>query len=474
MTINLKEIRVFDTDNIKLDKINYNFDQLIVNGGGPKGYNGPNGNVGPQGFQGVQGYQGPRGFQGVQGPSASSATTNWDAVAQNLTSATIAATLFSKHPDAADISSSYAAAIPLFPAVVGAGYVLGDNGYQGQQSNTSGLPKYQWVVNRRRDKVSSNIRFTSSDVIGNAFDITMDNYNPVLASTTYRLNLGFIENNLKNTQLNLRSKEHIIASTSTGNYLLEVSTAGGEINVDSLFKSKVTFNQQLKISNLNVTTTAPQELPGPNKIVTAVDATGLVTYKTTDDLGGSVKIGTIISILPSIFSDAANFINAQTINTFANPNVPIQIRMGAGIGDYAGWYVCNGQEWKNGGPGTLVPDLNSYSFQIANNIISTDPNSQGTVNVTNDEIQILGGADIFIDANQVGTVSTQYNISTINGSGNNSLATNPSGSVFKVKKLPQIIYLGDTNLYWSQLGTDQLVTADFNSGDFNLGDFNAS
>jgi len=466
MTINLKQIRVFDTDNIKLDKINYNFDQLVVNGGGPKGYNGPDGNTGPQGFQGVQGYQGPRGVQGVQGPSASSATTYWDAVPQDLSSTGFAATLFSKHPDAADILASYATAIPIIPAVVGSGYVLGDNGYQGQQSNTSGLPKYQWVVNRRRDKVDSNIRFTSIDVIGNAFDITMDNYNPVSASTTYRLNLGFIENNLKNTQLNLISKEHVITSATTGLPLLGVSTSGGEINVDSLFKSKVTFNQKLKISDNS---------PALNKIVTAVDNTGLVTYKTTDDLGGSVKIGTTISILPSIFSNPANFIDYQSIDTSTNPNVPIQIKIGAGIGDYAGWYVCNGQEWKDGGAVAFtVPDLNSYSFQIVRNTISTDPNKQGNVNVINDEVQILGGAGINVNANQVGTVTAQYDVGTQGYSVDTDLVSNPGGNVFKIKKLPQIIYLGANNLYWSQPGTGQLIAGDFNASDFNIADFNAS
>ena len=36
MAINLKQILISDTDNIKLDKVNYNFDQLVANGGGPQ------------------------------------------------------------------------------------------------------------------------------------------------------------------------------------------------------------------------------------------------------------------------------------------------------------------------------------------------------------------------------------------------------------------------------------------------------
>ena len=84
MTINLKQIRVLDTDNIKLDKINYNFDQLIANGGGPKGYIGSNGNDGAQGFKGALGVQGGRGSQGTKGPDVGGSDSYWVVVPQNL------------------------------------------------------------------------------------------------------------------------------------------------------------------------------------------------------------------------------------------------------------------------------------------------------------------------------------------------------------------------------------------------------
>ena len=55
MALNLKQIFVADSDQIKLDKVNYNFDQLVANGGGPQG---------PQGIQGPTGMTGPIGFFG--------------------------------------------------------------------------------------------------------------------------------------------------------------------------------------------------------------------------------------------------------------------------------------------------------------------------------------------------------------------------------------------------------------------------
>ena len=187
--------------------------------------------------------------------------------------------------------------------------------------------------------------------------------------------------------------------------------------------------------------------------------------------------------MPSIFSNGVNFISYQLVSTALNPNIPLQIKIGCGIGQYSGWYVCNGQRWTDGvitdsnNPDFYkwqVPDLNSYSFQIISNPISSDPNSQGYILVTNDEIQLIGGAPIYVDANETGISSAQYDISLTNNSNDPQIATNNTGIQFKIKKLPQIIYLGVNNLYWSQLGTDQLTVGDFSSGDFTISDYNAS
>lgn len=459
MIINLKQIRLIDTDNIKLDKINYNFDQLIVNGGGPRGYVGPDGNTGPQGFQGALGFQGDRGTQGVQGPIATSEDSYWAVVPQNLvaeTNTNIMATMFSKHP--IDILNP----TPSYPSIVASGYISGDNGYESQQSNTSGLPKYQWVVNRRSNKVASNLRFTSGDIFGNAFDITMDNS----SGSLHELYLGFIDN--QNSQLNLQAQEHIIKdSDGSGDPLFSASTIDGNTYNDTFFEKPVTFNAALKIENAGADI---------NKIVTATGISGDVTFKTPEELGGSVKIGTIISILPSFIKDASRFVEYQSIDTNLDLNNPIKIRVGAGVGNYTGWYVCNGQEWTDGtiGGTTLVPDLNSFSYQIISNPMSSDANSQGYINVNNTEIQLIGGAPIFVDANEVGVSSVQYDINLTDNSSDPEFSTNVTGVQFKIKKLPQIVYLGVSNLWWSQLGTGQLTAADYNQSDYSVLDYDAS
>jgi hypothetical protein len=315
------------------------------------------------------------------------------------------------------------------------------------------------------DNVTSNLRFTSEGVL-NAFDVTMDNFSLPLEPTSYKLHLGFIDN--QNSQLNFQAKEHIITSTGTGNPLLKVSDAGGEINVNTFFEAPVTFNQKLSIENSGADV---------NKIATSVDNTGEVAFKTTNELGGSVKIGTIISILPSIFSDPTKFVYEQTIDTTSDPDNPLKIRMGAGIGDYIGWYVCNGQSWTDGTifGTTLVPDLNSYSYQIVANPITSDPNSQGNVIYFNNGIHLIGGSDIFVDVNEIGVGNALYDITLTDNSNDPGIASDNLGTQqFKIKKLPQIIYLGVDNLYWSQLGDGQLAVADYSSADYDVVDYNAS
>lgn len=66
MAINIKEIFTGDSENQKIDKLNYNFDQILANGGGPTGATGV---TGATGATGADGAQGPIGLDGPQGPA---------------------------------------------------------------------------------------------------------------------------------------------------------------------------------------------------------------------------------------------------------------------------------------------------------------------------------------------------------------------------------------------------------------------
>ena len=55
MPITIQEIIASDTISQLVDKTNFNFDQLLLNGGGPGGPQGPQGPTGPAGGRGEKG-----------------------------------------------------------------------------------------------------------------------------------------------------------------------------------------------------------------------------------------------------------------------------------------------------------------------------------------------------------------------------------------------------------------------------------
>lgn len=69
MAINIKEILTTDSDLIRVDKTNYNFDQIVANGGGPIGIKGQKGEFGIAGSTGAKGEKGDTGAKGEIGPS---------------------------------------------------------------------------------------------------------------------------------------------------------------------------------------------------------------------------------------------------------------------------------------------------------------------------------------------------------------------------------------------------------------------
>lgn len=85
MAINIQEIlHPSDSDAIKFEKINYNFDQIVANGGGPTGQKG---GQGAQGTKGNTGFKGQKGEQGIQGLTGAT-TSPWQVINVNPNSNT--------------------------------------------------------------------------------------------------------------------------------------------------------------------------------------------------------------------------------------------------------------------------------------------------------------------------------------------------------------------------------------------------
>jgi len=438
MIINLKQLNLADSDNIKLDKINYNFDQLVANGGGPQGPTGSKGDTGAQGVtgaRGFQGFQGPIGVQGLPGINTSAYWKNIQGIPGSLSADTIVPI---HNPTTTPPTPSMD-----YPPVVSVGFVSTDTQYNTAQPLGGGTVPYQWIINRK-DHFASNLRFTSSDVLNNYVDFRIENDAP---NSVNRFIMKF--GTPTGSSFIWYAQNHIFKSNITGNSLLTISDSSIEYNVNTEFNRPVTVKEQLIIGNSGAAT---------DKIAVSADSSGKITFKSIKELGGVVPYGTIISILPSIFSDNSKFITGESI-TLASPTDLLKIRVGSGLGDYEGWYVCNGKTWK-GTIDHIVPDLNSFSYTIGDNTNSIDPNSQGSASVTNPETHIMGGADLSMTATNV--APGVYGVGSTRATTSVSIDTTSGGSTYKIKRLPQIIYLGEGGCYWQDSGSGQAPATSLN------------
>lgn len=422
MAINLKQILLSDTDNIKLEKVNYNFDQIVANGGGPQGVVGDPGAMGYQGVTGYQGDQGIPGEQGFQGADGDSGELIWK---ENLGSAS--KTILPIH----DLSISQNA------PTIAIGYKSNSQFYiNGVEESTSLL------INK--DSVLQNNLELRTEGSLDAFYYRLRTDGSIhTMQTGFKLSSG-------TAVLNQYASEWNWISETTQNTLITLNSTKLQVDIESEFNEPVSINNTLKISGTNSGAAA-------DKIAISTDADGTVDFKSIDEIGGVVPIGTIVSVDPAFFN-SSNFKLTET-NVTAPSDAPIEIRVGSGINNFAGWYLCNGQTWNNGlDPATIgyigytTEDLNSFSYSIDENPATIDPDSQGEVTITNNIVPLIGGANVAMSATYS---APNYNISGTVQTSSQPVSSDSNGTTFILKRLPQIIYLGTEDLFWQDKGTNQ-------------------
>ena len=427
ITINLKQLSTGDSDNLKLDKVNYNFDQLVANGGGPKGPEGPSGINGPQGPKGDVGPQGPQGPQGATGPAGSDGAEYWVKIDGDNAS-TDAESLYPKHESGA---------IP--PRVV-LGYLSTDQEYiYGEVAPVDGQLASQFIVNRK-SYFRSNISLKADGVANNSFDFTIDHISGIDVLST-----GFSGTGTTTGEIRSFAESHAWKDNASSDNILTLTS-------NSIIASApVLIEEDLDVvENLIVRTTNPVGAVGApdiDKIATSSDSNGTISWKTTQEIGLGIPIGTIVSILPSIFADGANFTDQQ-INYSVGPLDLIDFEIGSGKGEYEGWYLCNGQTWTKGSTSYVVPDLNSFEYLIDDN--STVTTGQGFAELDDVDPNLIGGASVSLDASLVSLAA--YNITSTIDVSNGGIVPDPSGTDFTIKRLPHIIYLGEAGFKFNIAG----------------------
>jgi hypothetical protein len=418
MSLNLKPVLNAQTDNEKLDVVNYNFDQIVNNGGGPRGYQGATGSQGLAGLTGAQGSQGTTGPTGVQGFQGAASIDLW-----NTNTSPASNTLVPKH------------GVQTNPPTVMYGVDKLDPLY------TSVFDEAAVLLNRKSTAYGYNLELTDDGVT--AADGNKIIYSLANVSGVSNFQMGFYNTTSGNpTQWKLYS-DHFDFSDGT-NHFAAIGSGGFYVSVPSQFRNTSTFEGLVKINSGN---------PGDGKVLTSTDTQGTVAWKNVSEIGGVVPVGTIVPILTSVFDDTDNFYKDAITSTLTSGQ-KLKIRHGAGYGAYAGWYLCNGQTWLSGtGNSRVVPNLCSFDYEIDDNTADTAAGGQFGTQGQTPNLAIVGGANVLMNADYA-TGTSSYSITDTITSGNVTIHTGESGSpVYDLNKLVYIVYIGEEDWYWQDGGT---------------------
>lgn len=454
---NLKQILQSDTQQQRLDKINYNFDQLVANGGGPMGSTGPIGETGMQGVTGDQGPQGAGGDQGTQGPINTSVSNFWKDGAVYTTSGLNIQTIVPVDAIATGQNDHS-------PTVL-LGFTTDYPEYGDIQNPNSAVYKAQLVVNKNEQYVDANIRLVSNNSQGvyADFDLTSDTYfstgyNDTL--TRYNLNIGFNETNGIQKNINYKADSFKFKDLNDNDLLTMDANNGALFTGNFVSTGDAHFVGSIFKIDIGPSST-PATDPATGKIAVSLDSDGTIGFKSPEEIGAGIPIGTIISFLPSIYEDANNFIQSQDISgditAGTNPD-NIEIEIGAGIAgtEYEGWYLCNGETWiGQNGESYTVPNLNSFNYSI------TTPGG----NVTSGPValNVLGGS--YATMNQNGSTLTDTYVTGDELVGMADTSGIPEDHItYKIVRTPQLIYLGLPGFYFKAAGAPPAPIDFFSAG----------
>ena len=441
MSINIKEIFKSDLDpnsinwwaKDKIDKLNFNFSQL-VNGGvpGPIGLEGTDGVTGNRGVQGLNGDQGSTGIEGTAGlPGLATWVINSSDGVNNIT------LLPNRMPS------------PEFAPV---GIMIGKNyaSTTTEPSNPSSLGNYN---NRLPyDDAGSTVAvFYGNDDRSN-FGLDSDS------------DLVFGDHNFNNDVLNIG---RALEATEVGSRWLHTVTSlkdtihslhiGNQENQNTPILSAIEFSTSLfKVDKPTVfdlpDSVNPLEVdmhtlkyglnPAANQVIVATDDVGSVIWKSKYEVFGALPIGSIISVSELEFNNT-NFHLIDTLQVDADSGLLLNVYGRGRLNtQFEGWYLCNGQTWEKDGIISFeVSNLNKFTFTIESNGADQESVPSGT-----SPLIVIGGAAVNFDATY-NTGNNSYNTSgsLLEDAGTSVTLATGSG---KVNSMVHLVNLGEPSLDW--------------------------
>lgn len=366
MSINIKEI--FQSDNLSLtqDKINYNFDQILANGGGPQGLKGEKGttgaigSIGPKGDKGDQGDIGPKGNTGADGYWALKSYTspiNQHTVLPKIqptsgsttgakpTNIVLGRTDSSYAEDAVDKLSL----ITLVDEQNGTDWtdlvrfrLKNGSSYNG----TSGVIRMTPMTGGARFKIAAIGGSNILEIQSKETKLTDDT-----GADKIRITTGFIEAygpwNFLASAVNLNAASSL---TNLGNTTLSggINAFGTSTSTNSI-NGTTTINNTVKIKPTGNTLAA-------NKILMSNDTDGTAVWRNPSEIVGIYPIGSIVFVNPTDI--VSTYFSLTTYYYNGGVNSWSYRYYGRGIAGtkWAGWYLLFGQtnSWQLGPTGTPI------------------------------------------------------------------------------------------------------------------------
>lgn len=280
MAINIKEILTTDSDVIKVDKTNYNFDQLVANGGGPIGIKGQKGELGGIGTTGAKGEKGDEGAKGDTGPTGAD-VNNWGRISYN--SATDADILKPKRDTNTDEPASI---------------ILGDEGYEdGVTDGIANPTAWLNIVLPDSPKYSNYASFLNST--SSVLNLTSSTQSSV---DTYQISHGTSTNNV-DFKIDIKNSLYLNAPDLvqiTSNTAIKFNAANNNITLGpdtgtSSGQIDLRVDSVIARGNLTVEGTSAGyiKVPNGNTANRPTGAYGMIRYNTNLNVGHSGNLGSL-------------------------------------------------------------------------------------------------------------------------------------------------------------------------------------
>ena len=341
MAINIKELFSVDSDNTRLDKINYNFDQIVANGGGPTGATGAKGSVGPQGSKGQKGEVGATGAKGDPG-------TATDYFFKNSNTRNI--TLTPKWDDGDPQNEAASLVLGETPADDSSATVENQAPLTLVKDDSVANP-FEFLFKLRTENVSEYI-FGDIELTGS--DIILKFNKSALGSLDARYHFFG-----KSFKLNNGVSDKVILDETSS-----VFNSDLDLNGANNFNGAAVFNSTFRIP----------ASAGAGKVLVS-DASGYGSWQAqTSD----VPVGMIVMVSKFVLDSNVDWVGSGNQIDY----------IGRGTGDWAGWYYCWGQTWGvNGALTYQTPDLRErYPIGYVNNAVAVTGTSGYA---TSDEVKYV-------------------------------------------------------------------------------------